>query len=171
MFATKVGIYQTELCLCFRWCPWNRSLVEHPQERHPLLWAIHGPAKMLLLRLQVIDLISCIVSFVLYSTHWIALWTSLSLVFCHLGRSYLKLHTCTSYWGWTCSSCSHRTACPSFTQNSRGWVHEIFRPTFTSGTQCPWSRCWNLTLDKSTNIRVYILHYIMWLPGVNEIPL
>ena len=41
--------------LCFRWCPWNRSLVEYPQEGHPILWEIHGSAKMLLLWLQVIS--------------------------------------------------------------------------------------------------------------------
>lgn len=43
------------ICVCFRWCPWNWSLVEYPQKGHSIIWEIYGSAKMLLLWLQVIS--------------------------------------------------------------------------------------------------------------------
>lgn len=75
-----LSLIKTDLCLCFRWCPWNWSLVEYPQEGHPILWEIHGPAKMLLLWLQVMSPFCFLLcsGILLHSTHWGSL-TSLFL--------------------------------------------------------------------------------------------
>lgn len=74
--------------MCFRWCPWNWSLVEHPQEGHPILWEIHGTAKMLLLWLQVMSpCLFFVCSWILSrSAHWVFL-TSLFLLFVMQGRT------------------------------------------------------------------------------------
>lgn len=72
------------------------------------------------------------------------LWFHLMHFFiCVVGMNFLKLPTCTSYLDSTCSSCSHRIACLSFTQSLNDWVHETFRLTCTSGTRCRSSRCWH----------------------------
>lgn len=116
--------------------------MEHPQKRHPFLWEIHGSAEVLLLWLQVLS--PYLFIFFIFTHVWFHLMQYCVFV---AGMSFPKPPTCTSYLGWTCSSCSPRTACLSSTRSSRDWVHETFRPTCTSGTRCPWSRCQHLFLD------------------------
>lgn len=79
--------------LCFRWCPWNWSLVEYPQKGHPFLWEIYGSAKMLLLWLQVMShfffQISCIVGY----------YAQVGCLTSNFVNSLKK--------GWTARSCLH----------------------------------------------------------------
>lgn len=126
------------VCLCFRGCPWNWRIMEHPQKRHPIFWEIHGSAEVLLLWLQVMSLL-----FKKKITYFLSVISSNVVLVFVVEMNFLKLPTCTSYLDWTCSSCSHRIVCLSFTQNLRDWVRETFRLTCTSGTRCHWSRCWH----------------------------